>query len=170
VKRRTQEVAMARTELHRRRLSQANSDAISDTEQKEALKLAQRRLAEAEEKVVRVKKWIPVLEQEISEYHAHSQPLGDRLTGSFENSLAALDRMVSALESYLALTAPSAPRFNPEGTSSSGPAETESPRFAQPGGAEAPPQEPTEGEPAPVTPPEEPAGAGASSEAPGQPA
>src|SRR3954469_18108999 len=43
-KRRTEQVAMARTELHRRRLSQQGSDAVSDTEQKENLKLAQRKL------------------------------------------------------------------------------------------------------------------------------
>ena len=48
VKRRTEEVSTARTELHRRRLSQQGSDAISDTEQREALRAAQRRLEEAE--------------------------------------------------------------------------------------------------------------------------
>ena len=40
LKRRNEQMSMARTELHRRRLSQANSDAISDTEQKENLKAA----------------------------------------------------------------------------------------------------------------------------------
>ena len=59
-----------------RRLSQSNSDAISDTEQKENVRVAQRRLAEAEEKVERVKRWIPVLEHAISEYHSQSQPPG----------------------------------------------------------------------------------------------
>lgn len=114
VKRREQEVAMARSELHRRRLSQSNSDAISDTEQKEALKLAQRRLAEAEEKVEKIKRWIPVLEHEIAEYHAHSQPLGDHLAGRFENTLALLDRMVNSLDAYLRLQAPEAPSLPPE--------------------------------------------------------
>lgn len=144
VKWRQAEVSMARTELHRRRLSQSNSNVISDTEQKEALKLAQRRLAEAEAKVERVKKWIPVLEQAIAEYHSHSQRLGDRLSGGFENSLAALDRMVSALEAYLALAPPSAPRFAPEGSSSSGPSVAESTSFARTGAAVAPPHEPAE--------------------------
>lgn len=106
-KRRTELVSIARTELHRRRLSQQGSDAVSDSEQKENLKIAIRRLEEAEDKLKQIKKWAPVLEHAISEYHATSQPLGDRLTGSLVNSMTLLDRMVASLESYAALTAPS---------------------------------------------------------------
>ena len=114
IKRRNEEVGMARSELHRRRLSASNSEAISDTEQKEALRLAQRRLAEAEEKHEKVKRWIPILEHAITEYHAHSQPLGDHLAGNFENTSggAGTDAQAS-LHSYLTLQAPSTPRFVP---------------------------------------------------------
>src|SRR3974377_1060061 len=59
VKRRHEAMMMARTELHRRKISQQGSDAVSDTEQKEALREAQRRLHMAEEKVEIVKKLIP---------------------------------------------------------------------------------------------------------------
>jgi hypothetical protein len=107
VKRRNEELSMARTELHRRRLSQQGSDAISDTEQKENLRIAQRRLLEAEEKVKLVKKWVPILEHAIAEYHSTSQPLGDRLTGALINSLTLLERMVTTLESYVATAPPS---------------------------------------------------------------
>jgi len=119
VKQRQADVAEARTELHRRKISQMNSDAISDTEQKEALRLAQRRLVEAEEKVEKVKRWIPVLEHAIAEYHSQAQPLGDHLAGRFENTLAGIDRMVDALEAYLSLQAPEAPIF-PKDESESG--------------------------------------------------
>src|SRR5581483_10779840 len=88
IKRRDQEVQQARTELHRRKLSQMNSDVITDTEQKEALRLAQRRLAEAEEMVEKTKRWIPVLDHAIAEYRSQSQPLGDHLAGGFENTLS----------------------------------------------------------------------------------
>ena len=118
IKRREEEVNMARSDLHRRRLSAGNSDAISDTEQKEALRLAQRRLVEAEEKVAVIKRWIPVFEHACAEYRAHSQPLGDHLAGSFENTLVALDRMVASLESYLALSAPVTQRYVPPGGAS----------------------------------------------------
>jgi hypothetical protein len=107
VKRRNEELSMARTELHRRRLSQQGSDAISDTEQKENLRIAQRRVTEAEEKVKLVKKWVPVLEHAIAEYHSTSQPLGDRLTGALVNSLSLLGRMINTLESYVATAPPS---------------------------------------------------------------
>jgi hypothetical protein len=109
VKRRTEEVSIARTELHRRRISQQGSDSVSDTEQKENLRLAQRRLDEAERKVALIKKWIPVLDNAIAEYHSAAQPLGDRLTGTFVSSIALLERMVVSIESYLTLAAPEAP-------------------------------------------------------------
>jgi hypothetical protein len=151
VKKRTEQVAMARTELHRRRLSQQNSDAISDTEQKENLRLAQRRLEEAEDKVAKVKKWIPILEHAISEYNATSQPLGDRLTGQFENSLALIERTIQAIYDYASFAPPSAPVLPP--TSTSGPADSapaRSPAATQGGSqVDAVAQTETEAEPEP---------------------
>ena len=101
-----EQVSMARTELHRRQLSAQNSDAISDTEQKEALQKAKRRLDEAEEKVAVIKKLIPVFEQAAAQYNAASQPLGDRLSGAFVNSLASLEKMITAIEAYAAVAPP----------------------------------------------------------------
>ena len=107
VKQRTEQVGMARTELHRRQIAASNSDAMSDTEQKENLRKAKQRLQEAEEKVELIKKTIPVYEHAVAEYNSASQPLGDRIAGSFVNTLASLERMIVAIESYLELTAPS---------------------------------------------------------------
>jgi len=107
IKKRTEQVSIARADLHRRRLSQQGSETVSDTDQKEALKLAQRRLIEAEEKIKIVKKWVPILEHAISEYHATSQPLGDRLSGTLVSSLALLERMATTLDNYAAIQAAS---------------------------------------------------------------
>jgi hypothetical protein len=113
VKKRNEELMQARADLHKRKISQQGSDAVSDSEQKEALREAQRRLRIAEEKVDLIKKkLIPFLHHEIAEYHSHSQPLGDHLSGGFERSIGAMEKMVVALESYLALRAPSAPRID----------------------------------------------------------
>jgi hypothetical protein len=112
VKRRNEEVMQARADLHRRKISQQGSDAVSDSEQKEALREAMRRLRVAEEKVALIKKLIPQLHHAIAEYHSHSQPLGDHLTGGFERSVNTLEKMVIALESYIAMNAPSAPRID----------------------------------------------------------
>ena len=45
IKRGQERVSMARAELYRRKLSQSNSDAVSDTEQNEAVRDAQRQAA-----------------------------------------------------------------------------------------------------------------------------
>jgi hypothetical protein len=109
VKRRHEAMTMARTELFRRRVSQQGSDAISDTEQKEALHEAQRRLRGAEEKVESVKKLIPIFHHALAEYASRSTPLADHLSGGIDKSLLSLTRMIDSLEAYLALNAPAAP-------------------------------------------------------------
>src|SRR6185437_3398164 len=94
IKRREQDVTQARADLHRRKISQQGSDAVSDAEQKEALREAMKKLRFAEEKVALIKRLIPQLHHAIAEYHSHSQPLGDHLTGGFERSLSILERMI----------------------------------------------------------------------------
>ena len=116
VKRREEDVATAKSELFRRKVTAMNSDAVSDTDQKEALRLANRRLEQAHEMVAKIKRTIPYLEHAIAEYQATSQPLGDMLTGSFTNSVNLIERMVISLERYLELNAPSAPKLAPEET------------------------------------------------------
>ncbi len=106
IKKRSEDLMQARADLHRRQLSQQGSDAVSDADQKEALREAQRRLRAAEEKVALIKRLIPQLQHAIDEYHSHSQPLGDHLAGGFEKSMATLEKMILSLESYLALRRP----------------------------------------------------------------
>ena len=120
VKRRHEAMMMARTELHRRKISQQGSDAVSDTEQKEALREAQRKLHMAEEKVEIVKKLIPIFHHAAAEYVSHSTPLADHLSGGVEKSLGSLEKMVQSLEAYLATAPPSAPRFEEPGGSGPG--------------------------------------------------
>jgi hypothetical protein len=122
VKKRSEDLMQARADLHRRKISQQGSDAVSDAEQKEALREATKRLRVAEEKVQLVRKLVPMLHHAIDEYHSHSQPLGDHLSGGFERSVLGLERMIGSLESYLALRAPAAPRL--DSAQSTGPATT----------------------------------------------
>ncbi len=119
VKRRHEAMMTARTELSRRRISQQGSDAISDTEQKEALREAQRKLRVAEEKVEAVKKLIPIFHHAMSEYTSRATPLADHLSGGVDKSLGSLAKMIDSLESYLALQAPAAPRLDGSGESGS---------------------------------------------------
>jgi len=110
IKRRNEEVMQARADLHRRKISQQGSDAVSDSDQKDALREAMRRLRVAEEKVALIKKLIPQFHHAIAEYHSHAQPLGDHLTGGFERSLADAARRASAPEASIATLAASARR------------------------------------------------------------
>ena len=120
VKRREEDVATAKSELFRRKVTAMNSDSVSDTDQKEALRLAIRRLDQAHEMVAKIKRTIPYLDHAIAEYQATSQPLGDMLTGSFINSINLIERMVISLERYLELNAPSAPKLPTEGVTGAG--------------------------------------------------
>ncbi len=112
IKRRQEDLMQARAELHKRKISQQGSDAVSDAEQKETLREATRKLRIAEEKLAQVKRLIPFLHHAIDEYHSHSQPLGDHLSGGFEKSVFTMQKMINSLEEYLALAAPTAPRLD----------------------------------------------------------
>jgi hypothetical protein len=109
IKKRQEDLMQARADLHKRKISQQGSDAVSDAEQKEALRDATRRLRVAEEKLAQIKRLIPFLHHAIDEYHSHSQPLGDHLSGGFEKSVFTLQKMIDSLHAYLALSAPTAP-------------------------------------------------------------
>ena len=135
VKRCQEQVAQAKADLFRRKISQGNSDAISDGDQKEALREAQKRLRHAEEMVERVKRWVPILQHATLEYLAQSQPLGDHLSGGLSQSLAVLERMITALEGYVAITAPEAPVISSGGGSSSGSATSMAPSTGAPASA-----------------------------------
>ena len=104
VKKRNEQVSQARADLFRRQISQG-SGSVSDSDQKEALRIAIQRLRKAEEKLAKVKRWGPVLDHAIAEYNSAARPLGDRISGDLVNSLALLDRMVASLDAYMALKA-----------------------------------------------------------------
>jgi len=106
VKRRNEAVAAARVELHRRKLMQINSDVANDSDQKEALRIAERRLLEAEQKVANVRKWGPLLQHAIAEYQGQGRPLGDLIGGDLQRALALLGRMVDALDAYTSIAPP----------------------------------------------------------------
>lgn len=121
VKRRHEKMMNARTELHRKQISQQGSEAKSDTEQKEALREAQRRLRMAEEKVEVVKRLIPIFHHAMAEYVSNATPLADHLSGGMERSLATLQKMITSLEEYLAIAPPTSPRPSTPGEGASGP-------------------------------------------------
>lgn len=106
LKRRKEKLAMAQSELHRKKLQAKPGGAVQDSDQKEAVRIATARVREAEAKIEVVKKWVSPLQHAIDEYHGKSRPLGDMLEGEVEKSLGLLGRMVDALEAYVHMAPP----------------------------------------------------------------
>jgi hypothetical protein len=96
------------------------------SDQERALYKAQMRLKEAEEKLACCKRWGPLLQHAVHEYHAPARQLAGKLDTDLLKALALLQRKLEDLEAYLALAPPSTPE--PAGVSSTaeGPALAES--------------------------------------------
>jgi hypothetical protein len=108
IRKREDAVTNAKAEFERCRM-QSFGDRVPDcTDQKVALKKAQMRLEVAQDKLKAVKKWSRVLDEEVEEYRGQSQLLVDMLSGDMPKALAELDRLLTALEAYIGVTAPMA--------------------------------------------------------------
>jgi len=105
VRRRDDAVAHAKADLDRCMMSSMFGRKPDCIDQKVALKKAKARLAEAEEKVAACKRWIPVVDKEISEFRAPWQQLMTLLDGNLPGGIARIDRMLLSLEAYAAVAA-----------------------------------------------------------------
>ncbi len=113
IKRRNEEVSSARVALHRKQMMKMSAATAYDTEEKEALQKATRRLREAEMKSDLVKRWIPNWQHAVAEYQGHGRPMGDTLAGDLQKALILLQKMTDALDAYVAMAPPSAPASAP---------------------------------------------------------
>lgn len=77
----------------------------SAVDEEKALMIAQRRLAEAEQKLINTKRHALKLQREMHMYKGATQRLSTAVVSDLPNAVASLDRMVQALEAYLSLTA-----------------------------------------------------------------
>lgn len=107
VRKREDEVTNAKADLERCRMQKYGDRTPDCTDQKVALKKAQARLEEAQHKVQAVKKWSRVLEEEAEEYRTQSQQLDALFGGEMPKALAEMGRMLTALEAYIGVKAPS---------------------------------------------------------------
>ena len=108
VEKRREEVNRARADLtHARAVRQGERSGY--IEQEIALRKAQTRLREAEEKVVTVRRWLVHLPQAINQYEGPARRLAGLLDADLKQGLAILEHKIAALEAYVALDAPAAP-------------------------------------------------------------
>jgi len=94
---------LKRKQVFERSLSGSASSCLDE---KKALQKAEKRLKEAEYKFSRTKAWSLRLEKEISDYRATVQGLVRAIEVDIPNSRARLDKMIDALEAYIALAPP----------------------------------------------------------------
>lgn len=100
IRRRRDELATARNELNRKKTANTLGGDANLAEPRDLVREATQRLEEAEQKLERVRRWVPQLQQAIAEYRGQSRPLADMVDGDLEHSLALLERMIRALEEY----------------------------------------------------------------------
>ena len=103
-----QKLAEARTQLSRKRISTPHGPP-KDSFEKELVREAEARLKEAEEKLIKIKKWIPLLERGVEEYHGQSRPLADLFAHCIPLGIGKLQAMIKSLAEYIAVAAPRLP-------------------------------------------------------------
>lgn len=107
IKRRREQVALAKSELFRRQLQKRPDYTPPMSEQKENLRKAEASLQDAEKRLAMVRKWQPLYKQAVLEYHASIQRLKDLSAGDVPRAVNLLSRMIDALEAYVRVTPPS---------------------------------------------------------------
>jgi hypothetical protein len=101
-------VVQARNELERRQLTYGSEEPPSCIEQKKALERAKRRLRLCEEKIKAVKRWIRAVRAEMNEFEGPMARMNECLDTDLPRAVAALERMLAALEKYAQTPTPTA--------------------------------------------------------------
>lgn len=109
-----QAVTEARVNLERRQMMTVADHRPSCYDEKKALELAKQRLALAQERLEAVRHWSYALNHAIHEYKGGVGGFVHWLESDLPRALAALDQIMTSLESYVALAPPSAERTEAE--------------------------------------------------------
>jgi hypothetical protein len=138
VRLRAELLTRAKTDLYRKQVAQ-EAQVRAGVDQKKAVELAKRRLEEAEEKIVAVKRWITVLDREVVLYKGEIQTLAGMIDGPLQQGEGRLEGMVKSLEAYAAIAAPiSGERGAGADAPTESPTSTPAPDQAPPGGQQSP--------------------------------
>ncbi len=104
IRKRQELVARAKDAVRQKKLfKDASGRFPSAVDEEKALSIAMRRLAEAEEKFTNTKKWARRLQRESDLYKGSVQRFATTLTGEVPVTVSKLERLVRALEAYIAL-------------------------------------------------------------------
>lgn len=103
------ELAAAKAALARKELGKSPERNVDVTEEKKNLRLAQRRLEEAEQKMEAVQRWSRILVRAVEEYESQARNLSEMIEGDPSQCVAAMNDIVEALARYLELAPPTSP-------------------------------------------------------------
>jgi hypothetical protein len=106
IKLRNQDLTDARSGLHRKKLSQMFGHEASTSEQRDLVREAKTRLEDAEERLERLRRWLPQFERAVAEYRGIANQLAEATGPGIEKSLALLSRMITAIDEYTRLAPP----------------------------------------------------------------
>jgi hypothetical protein len=106
---RQEAVVTAKQNLASRKMFKTFGKPPDCTEQEKALRLAQRRLEEAEEKLANCKKWGPLLRRHVDEYESQARCLAGMLEADMPRALTTLEEKIAALEAYVGMAPPESP-------------------------------------------------------------
>jgi hypothetical protein len=107
IKRRRELVASARSEVFRRKLQKKPDYSPSMSEPMEILRRAEASLQDAEKRLAMVRKWQPLLNHAVLEYHGSIQRIKDLAANDVPRAVSTLVRIIEALEAYLRVAPPS---------------------------------------------------------------
>lgn len=100
------DVARTRTALETCRMRAVGDHRPACLEEQEALRQAQRKLREAEDKIEVVRRWTQKVREELDEYRGRVMRFRESVEGGVPRSLALLDRTITTLDSYVDRPAP----------------------------------------------------------------
>src|SRR5665213_259368 len=107
LRKRQEAVAKAKEALRFKQVFKSQTGAKQSTvDEEKALAIAERRLTEAQQKMVNTKRWMRQLQKEAHVYRGTVQRLSTTVQVDLPTAAGKMDRMIQSLESYVALNAP----------------------------------------------------------------
>lgn len=105
IRKRHEAVEKAKDAVRQKKLFKSPTGSTqSAIEEEKVLRMAQKKLEEAEEKLKNVRRYTPRLQKEISIYKGGVQRLATTVSADIPMAVGRLDRMVAAVEAYAALS------------------------------------------------------------------
>src|SRR4051812_48930624 len=105
IRKRHEAVEKAKDAVRQKKLFKSPTGSTqSAVEEEKMLRMAQKKLEEAEEKLKNVRRYTPRLQKEISIYKGGVQRLATTVSADIPMAIGRLDRMVAAVEAYAALS------------------------------------------------------------------